>query len=300
IGIVALYLGLRYVKGAARTQASLDLPGMALLTIALSLISYAAIDFAGNGLTTWSTIVAPLGVFFLLVFAWHEVRTRTPMIDFESLNRPILKYSLLAAFFQSLGYLAVIFLITMYLQGIRGLSPLDAALLLTPGYVVGSVLGPFMGRLSDRLGARIIATTGTLVIAAAIFIFMMLRVDSPLSIVLLASFVSGVGTSMFYPANNSAIMANARAGDYGGISGALRMVQNIGILGSFVLAITVASASIPRALAFEIYVGTSHLVGNVAGAFIQGIDAALMVSLLLLLLAGAMSWSRGSEHREAA
>ncbi|HNV39806.1 MAG TPA: MFS transporter, partial [Methanoculleus sp.] len=135
---------------------------------------------------------------------------------------------------------------------------------------------------------------------AAIFIFMMLRVDSPLSIVLLASFVSGVGTSMFYPANNSAIMANARAGDYGGISGALRMVQNIGILGSFVLAITVASASIPRALAFEIYVGTSHLVGNVAGAFIQGIDAALMVSLLLLLLAGAMSWSRGSEHREAA
>ena len=300
IGIVALYLGLRYVKGAARTQASLDLPGMALLTIALSLISYAAIDFAGNGLTTWSTIVAPLGVFFLLVFAWHEVRTRTPMIDFESLNRPILKYSLLAAFFQSLGYLAVIFLITMYLQGIRGLSPLDAALLLTPGYVVGSVLGPFMGRLSDRLGARIIATTGTLVIAAAIFIFMMLRVDSPLSIVLLASFVSGVGTSMFYPANNSAIMANARAGDYGGISGALRMVQNIGILGSFVLAITVASASIPRALAFEIYVGTSHLVGNVAGDFIQGIDAALIVSLLLLLLAGVMSWSRGSVHREAA
>lgn len=299
IGIAALYLGLRYVKGAARTRASLDLPGMALLTAALSLISYAAIDFAGNGLTALSASLAFLGLVLIQVFAYHELHTRTPMIDFESLKRPILKYSLLAAFLQSLGYLAVVFLITMYLQGIRGLSPLDAAILLTPGYVVGSALGPYMGRLSDRLGARVLATAGTLVIALAILIYMTLRIDSPLSIVLLASFVSGIGTAMFYPANNSAIMANARMGDYGSISGALRMVQNIGILGSFVLAITVASASIPRSLAFEIYAGTSHLVGNVTGAFIQGIDAALMVSLLLLLLAGVMSWSRGSEHRGA-
>jgi len=299
IGIVALYLGTRYLKDTTRTPASLDIAGMALLTAGLSLISYAAVDFAGNGLTELSATLAPLGFALILVFVWHELRTRTPMISFESLKAPILKYSLFAAFFQSLGYLAVIFLITMYLQGIRGLTPLDAALLLTPGYIMGSVLGPYMGRLSDRVGARVIATIGTMVIAVAILIYITLRVDSSLAIVLLASFVSGIGTAMFYPANNSAIMAHARMEDYGSVSGALRMVQNIGVLGSFVLAITVASASIPRALAFEIFTGTSQVVGHVAGAFIQGIDAALVVSFLLLLLAGAMSWARGSEHRDA-
>ena len=299
IGIVALYLGTRYLKDTTRTPASLDIAGMALLTAGLSLISYAAVDFAGNGLTELSATLALLGFALILVFVWHELRTRTPMISFESLKEPILKYSLLAAFFQSLGYLAVIFLITMYLQGIRGLSPLDAALLLTPGYIMGSVLGPYMGRLSDRVGARVIATIGTMVIAVAILIYITLRVDSSLAIVLLASFVSGIGTAMFYPANNSAIMAHARMEDYGSVSGALRMVQNVGVLGSFVLAITVASASIPRALAFEIFTGTSQVVGHVAGAFIQGIDAALVVSFLLLLLAGAMSWARGSEHRDA-
>ena len=299
IGIVALYLGTRYLKDTTRTPASLDIAGMALLTAGLSLISYAAVDFAGNGLTELSATLALLGFALILVFVWHELRTRTPMISFESLKAPILKYSLFAAFFQSLGYLAVIFLITMYLQGIRGLTPLDAALLLTPGYIMGSVLGPYMGRLSDRVGARVIATIGTMVIAVAILIYITLRVDSSLAIVLLASFVSGIGTAMFYPANNSAIMAHARMEDYGSVSGALRMVQNIGVLGSFVLAITVASASIPRALAFEIFTGTSQVVGHVAGAFIQGIDAALVVSFLLLLLAGAMSWARGSEHRYA-
>lgn len=297
IGIVALGLGLRYLKDTTRTPVSLDFVGIALLTAGLSLISYAAVDFAGKGLTTQSATLALLGVALMLIFAWHEMHTKAPMISLKSLNRPILKYSLLAAFFQSLGYLAVMFLITMYLQGIRGLTPLDAAILLTPGYVTGSVLGPYMGRLSDRVGARVIATVGTMVIAVSILIYMMLRVDSPHSIVLLASFVSGIGTAMFYPANNSAIMANAEEGDYGSVSGALRMVQNIGVLGSFVLAITVASAAIPRALAFEVFMGTSQVVGNVAGAFIQGIDAALAVSLLLLILAGVMSWARGAEQR---
>jgi EmrB/QacA subfamily drug resistance transporter len=297
IGIVALYFGLRYVKDVARTPATLDLPGMVLLAASLTLISYAAVDFAGNGFTSRSLSIAILGLALAPLFAYREMHTKTPMINFRNLNTPILKFSLLAAFFQSLGYLAVVFLIIMYLQGIRGLSPLDAALLLTPGYIVGSVLGPYMGRLSDRVGARIIATAGTLVVAGAILIYMTLRVDSSLYIVLLASFVSGIGTSMFYPANNSAIMANAKMGDYGSVSGALRMVQNIGILGSFVIAITVASASIPRQLAFEIFVGTSRLVGNVTEAFIQGIDAALVVSLILLLIAGAMSWFRGTDQR---
>ncbi|NLM29362.1 MAG: MFS transporter [Methanomicrobiales archaeon] len=298
IGIAALYLGTRYLKDVTRTPASLDIIGMALLTAGLALISYAAVDFAGNGLTELSATLALLGFALILIFVWHETHTKTPTISFESLKEPILKYSLLAAFLQSLGYIAVVFLITMYLQGIRGLTPLDAALLLTPGYVMGSVLGPYMGRLSDRVGARIIATIGTMVIAVAILIYMAIRVDSSLTLVLLASFISGIGTAMFYPANNSAIMAHARMEDYGSVSGALRMVQNIGVLGSFVLAITVASASIPRALAFEIFTGTSQVVGHVAGAFIQGIDAALVVSFLLLLLAGAMSWARGSEHRD--
>ena len=142
----------------------------------------------------------------------------------------------------SLGYLSVVFLITMYLQGIRALSPLDAALLLTPGYVVGSLLSPYMGRLSDRYGARVLATSGTAMLILATLVYVTFRVDTPLWEVLVASGISGLGTAMFFPSNNSAVMANAPQGSYGGISGILRTVQNIGVLGSFVIAITVSAA----------------------------------------------------------
>ena len=280
IGIAALYLGMRYLKDTTRTPASLDIAGMALLTAGLSLISYAAVDFAGNGLTELSATLALLGFALILVFAWHELRTRTPMISFESLKAPILKYSLFAAFFQSLGYLAVIFLITMYLQGIRGLTPLDAALLLTPGYIMGSVLGPYMGRLSDRVGARVIATIGTMVIAVAILIYITLRVDSSL-----ASFSwrrSSPDRHSDVYRRTTAPLWPTRMEDYGSVSGALGWCRTSESSGA--RAAIVASASIHCALAFEIFTGTPQVVSVMAPS--SRASTYLVVSFLLLLPRG--------------
>jgi hypothetical protein len=102
---------------------------------------------------------------------------------------------------------------------------------------------------------------------------------------------------MFFPSNNSAVMANAPQGSYGGISGLLRTVQNIGVLGSFVIAIAVSAATIPRDVAFEVFIGTTNLVGGVSNAFIGGIDAAFWASVIIIGIAGVLSWMRGHETR---
>ncbi|MDD1672832.1 MAG: MFS transporter [Methanomicrobiales archaeon] len=297
IGIVASGLGYHYVRDMIRVKTHLDTIGMVLLGTALGLLSFAALDFAGQGLATSNIIVFSVGVFISLTFVGFEMRTLYPIIDVSALGNRVLKFSITAAFFLSLGYLSVVFLITMYLQGIRGLSPLDAAILLIPGYIAGSLLSPFMGKLSDKHGARVLATTGSIMLIFAILIYLTLQVDTPLYIVLIASGISGIGTAMFMPANNSAVMANAPPSAYGGISGILRTIQNIGILGSFVITITVASASIPRDVAFEVFIGTTNLVGGVSDAFLNGIDSALSVSIVIIAIAGIMSWMRGKEVR---
>ncbi len=122
--------------------------------------------------------------------------------------------------------------------------------------------------------------------------------DSSLYIVLVGSAVSGLGTSMFFPANNSAVMANARSGSFGSISGLLRTVQNIGLVGSFVLAISVAAASIPRDVAFQVFVGTTNLTGGVSNEFLLGIHNAFYVSIGVLAVAGVLSYIRGKETRQ--
>lgn len=297
IGIAAVALGLIYLKDSTHIEAKIDWGGMILLAMALALISFGAVDFAGQGLTTFNSGSMIAGAIMVPIFVFYERRSNSPMIDLRAFRDRVLRYSILASFFQSLGYLSVVFLIIMYLQGVRGLSPLDASLLLIPGYVVGSLLSPFMGRLSDKYGARAIASIGIAIIGAAVIVYLMLRQDSSLYLVLIASAISGLGTSMFFPANNSAVMASAREGSYGSISGLLRTFQNVGILGSFVMAISVASASIPRSVAFEIFIGTTNLSGGVSREFIIGMDSALWVSLILLAIAGAMSIIRGKEVR---
>jgi len=300
IGVAATILGFRYVTDNPRVAEKLDIPGMVFLCAALTLISYGAVDFAAEDLTPVNIASVIAGIVALAIFFIFEMRAARPLMDFSALGSQILRYSIMATFFLSLGYLAVVFLITMYLQGIRALSPLYAALLLIPGYVAGSFLSPFMGRLSDRYGARWIATAGAGAIILATLIYLSLRIDTPLWFVLVASAVSGTGTSMFFPANNSAVMAHAPHGTFGGVSGLLRAMQNIGILGSFVITIAVSAASIPREIAFEVFIGTTNLKGGVSQAFIHGIDSALWISLALIAIAGILSALRGKESRGSA
>jgi EmrB/QacA subfamily drug resistance transporter len=297
IGAVAVVIGMKYLKDAQKTQAKLDLTGMGLLAAALVLLSLGLVNFAAEGFSLINLSLAAVGAVLIPVFILYDKRLQNPMIDFEAFKIKVLRNAIASAFFLSVGYFSVVFLVIMYLQGIRGLDPLSAALLLVPGYIAGSFLGPVMGRLSDKYGSREIATIGVFFLSVAILIYLTMTTTSPIYIVLIASAVSGLGTSMFFPANNSAVMANARSGSFGSISGLLRTVQNIGLVGSYVLAISVAAASIPRQEAFEVFIGTTSLSGNVSQAFISGIDNAFFASIAILVVAGILSFIRGKDVR---
>ena len=298
IGAVAVIVGLKYVKDTTKNPAKIDLIGLALLALSLALLSLGLIDSTTAGFSLTSLTSIAIGAALLVAFVMYDRRIKNSMIDFEAFKNRVLRNAISSAFFLSLGYFSVVFLLIMYLQGIRGLSPLNASLLLVPGYVAGSFLGPVMGRLSDKYGSREIATIGIGFLCVAIFIYLTLGVNTTLYVVLVGSAVSGFGTSMFFPANNSAVMANARQGSFGSISGLLRTLQNIGILGSFVIAISVAAASIPRQVAFEVFIGTTNLTGGVTNEFIAGIDNAFLVSFGILVLAGILSAIRGQESRK--
>jgi len=299
IGLIAVAVGLKYIKDIEpRTAAKLDLVGMGLLATALVLLSFGLVNFAAEGISLLSTTLAIIGAVLIPIFILYDRRLENSMIDFQAFKTKVLRNAIFSAFFTSVGYFSVVFLVIMYLQGIRALTPLNASLLLVPGYIAGSFLGPLMGRLSDKYGSREIATLGIFFLGLAVVIYLTLGATSPLYIVLLASAVSGIGTSMFFPANNSAVMANARTGSYGSISGLLRTVQNIGLVGSYVLAISVAAASIPRQVAFEVFVGTTNLSGGVSQAFISGIDNAFYASIAILAIAGVLSYIRGKDIRK--
>ena len=297
IGIFALLFAIQNIRAGKRVKNSLDIPGIVMLALSLSFISYAAVDITSSGVDPFNELLIIIGLIVIVTFVMVERIVANPLLPLKIFRIRILSFSIMASFFQSLGFLAVVFIIIMYLQGIRGLSPLYSSLLLLPGYVVGSILGPYFGKLTDRIGSRIPATLGIAIMAAAIVVYLTLTIVSSLYVVLAGSFLTGTGSSMFYPANNSAVMANSPRELYGLSSGFLRTMANIGMLGSFVIAISIASISVPRYVAFEVFAGVLNSLGSVSASFMSGIHASLIVAIVILSIAAMLSLSRGGEVR---
>jgi EmrB/QacA subfamily drug resistance transporter len=293
IGIVAVALGLKTLPRTERKPVRFDIPGFVTFSALLSLVSYGSIEIASYGVTATYVAYVAIGILLLPLFIVLELRQERPMVDLRQLKNRLLGFSLIAGFLQALGYLSVVFLLTMYLQGLRGLSPLNASLLLVPGYLVGAFMGPYVGRHVDRVGPRVLATSGILAMGVAVLLYTTLGVDSWLGWIPAISILSGIGSGMFYPANTTAIMSQATPSTFGSISGLRAMLSNMGTLLSFVLALTIASASVPRYVAYEVFLGTTNLVGGVGQDFLNGIRGALFGSAAILAIAAVLSWSRG-------
>lgn len=295
IGVAALALALRVLQDRSeRVPRSLDLLGMATLGAGLFGLLWGITKLATNPPDAVSTSFIVGGVVLIAAFALIEHRRAQPLLDLGLLRIPTMTPSLLAALFQGLASFAVLFLVIMYLQGPRGLSPIHASLLLVPGYVVGSAFGPLAGRMADRLGPMIPATLGLAIQVLALFLYAQMTMTTGLWLVVLASVISGLGASFFFPANSAAVMKASPPAVFGISSGMLRMFSNIGMVFSFSMAILIASRSISRHLAFAIFVGTTTLQGRPAVAFTTGLHAAFYASMAVMVLAAALSATRGA------
>ena len=293
IGVAALLLAMRVLPGqGARREHRFDIAGMVTLGPGLFGVLWAITRLATTALDASTAGFLAAGIAAIAVFVFAEQRQAEPMLRLSLFRVPTLAPSLLASFFQALANFAVLFLVIMYLQGPRGLSPIHASLLLVPGYVAGSAVGPLAGRLADRVGPVIPATTGLAIQAGALFAYAQLTTVSGLWLVVLASIVNGVGASVFFPANNSAVMKASPPEVFGISSGMLRTFSNVGMVFSFAVAILIASRSISRGLAFAIFVGSASLHGAVAAAFTSGLHAAFYASMGFMALAALLSASR--------
>ncbi len=301
IGIVAVILGIKYIHDDVPHKQELDLSGMVLFGLGIGVASFGALEIASIGASILNIIITLIGILLIVAFFVFDSKKANPVLDIKSITKNrIFRNSVLASFMQGMGYIGAVFLIIMYLQGVRDLSPLNASLLLIPGYVIGGVLAPFMGKYSDKFGARILATIGILMMIFGIMVYYTLGLSTTLYVVIIGTILSGIGSAMFFPANSSAAMANADSKLRGSSFGLLRLMSSLGFILSFVIIFLIMSLVIPRSLAFEIFVGTSKITASAGAAFVSSMHAAFIGLIFILIVAGLLSLTRGRENRNSA
>ena len=298
IGIIATAVGFfKLRERSPKIKSKLDIGGMVILASSLFFLLYGMTSITGSGITPEYAAEVVVGLVLLPAFVAFESRYSSPLLDLSLLKQRVLTASIFAAFFQSLASFAVLFLLIMYLQGPRDMTPWNAALLLIPGYILGGAIAPFSGRLSDRMGARVVASIGLALQVCGFLVYSTLGLTTSTYVVIVGAVLNGAGSSSFFPANNSAVMASAPPRAYGVVSGLLRTFANIGMVCSFAVALLIASLSIPRQMAFEIFLGVGRIQGQLSSAFVDGMHFALAGSISVLLVALILSILRGKEAR---
>ncbi len=298
IGIIAVIIGLRNIKDVNKVKSSLDVTGALLLGLSLTLISLSIMFIAANGMSIQYLLELLIGILLLPVFVYNEIKVKMPMINLSVFKIRLLSFSLISSFLQGVGALALTFLLIMYLQGVRGLSPLDSSLLLTPSYIIASVLAPFMGKRADKGSPGLVAGIGLIFIFVSLILYyFLLTPTTPLYNILWISAITGIGSAMFWPSNAAAIMYHAPKQYYGSVSGISRTLGSIGTVLSYVMSISIATLVIPRYVAFEILVGTSALDPETSVDFVKGLHFAFLVSAIIIIIASVFSMLTGIKRK---
>jgi EmrB/QacA subfamily drug resistance transporter len=301
IGILGAVWGYLALKDTSTRRHGEKFDPLGAATFSLSLTALLAALTLGIQLGWTSPLIlglAGLFVVLLAVFFWWERRAEHPVLDLSLFRSRVYGFSVLAAMMQTLALFAVNFLVIFYLQGVRGYDPLKAALLLIPLPLVSAVVAPLSGIVADRIGARIPATIGLLIQAAALVWLTQLTPTTPYPQIAGALALMGLGGGLFYPPNTSAAMTASPKHRLGIASAALATFRQAGMVTSFALALAVAAASLPRDIMLKLFVGTNVTLGAATNqAFVIGMHSAFLVSIALCLVAAAISAVRGQENR---
>ncbi|XTP55734.1 DHA2 family efflux MFS transporter permease subunit [Niallia sp. Krafla_26] len=200
IAIVVFLIGFFLLKDKKeKVIMSLDVVSLILSSIGFGGILY-GFSSAGNAgwdsLQVYGTII--LGVVCLTTFILRQFKFENPFLNFNVYQYPMFALSSAISMVVNMALFSGMILLPIYVQNIRGISPMDAGLLMLPGAILMAFMSPLTGRLFDRFGGKILAIIGLTITVVTTFAFSQLRMDTPYMYLMLIYSVRSVGMSMVF------------------------------------------------------------------------------------------------------
>lgn len=282
IGFLIILFTLLKIKGewVEAKGESFDLTGSVLFSTALAAIIYgfSLLPGAKGGL------LILLGGIMLFTFVKWEIRSKVPIFNIGLFRRNrVFAFSNLAAFINYGATYAVAFLLSLYLQYVKGLNPREAGLILIIQPIVQAIFSPFAGRLSDRIEPRKVASTGMAMTAIGLFLFNFLNEGTAISFIIANLAFMGLGFALFSSPNTNAVMSSIEKKFYGVASGTVGTMRATGMMFSMGMVM----------LIFSLYIGRIQITPSYYPLFIKSVKATLTVSTVLCVVGIFASLSRG-------
>jgi MFS family permease len=180
---------------------------------------------------------------------------------------------------------AILFLLSLYLQYIKGYGPAYAGQILLTQALLMAIVAPFAGKLADRFEPRVIATLGCAIVGIGFVLLIQLSTTTSASYISLSLALMGLGFGLFSTPNNSAIMGAVNEQEVGVASASMNLSRTIGNLFGMSLV----------NLMMHYYIGEATFSSENTAQLMSTISLALTMSLSFVIIATLVSAMRGRQ-----
>ncbi len=267
-GVAALLL----LGRAARSphhDAPFDWAGQIIAVLGVGGLTYGAIQTGTAGITAPQVLAAfGIAVVALATFVTLQARGRHPMVPLTLFRSRTVSVTVAVGFAFVAGFYGLPFVMSLYLQELRGLSALGTGIVFLPMMVTGAALTPLVARLAERFGARALITAGLICMTAGLILISQLPASAPVMVLSVLMMLVGVAGPLVMPPV-MALLLHAVPARHAGVASA---VFN-------------SSRQLGGALAIAVF---GALLTNQA-TFLHGLRVSLLIAAAVALAAAAVS-----------
>lgn len=245
LGIVIIVLTIWKLKGewAEAKGDKFDFAGSIFFSLTLLLLMYGSskLPHAAGIYTIIGSVIA------LIIFILWEKRIQNPVLNIKLFSEnTVFAFSNLAALINYSATSAVTFLLSFYLQYVKGLSPQAAGIVLVSQPIFMTIVSPIAGRLSDKIEPRILASIGMTLSVIGLGLFVTIGSESSLAFVMMNLVILGIGFGLFSSPNTNAVMSSVQKEVYGIATATLGTMRLTGQMLSMGIVMLIFSLTVGR------------------------------------------------------
>ncbi|MDQ0823184.1 DHA2 family lincomycin resistance protein-like MFS transporter [Arthrobacter sp. V4I6] len=204
IALAALAIGARFLTNIGETQKTrLDALSVVLTVPAFGGLVYGLSQIGGGqgGPGSTAVIALAVGAAAMAAFVFRQLRLQkssAPLLDLRAFKFRMFTVSVLLLVVAMIALFGAVILLPLYLQEIRGLKSLETGLVLLPGGLAMGLLGPFIGRIFDKVGPLPLTVTGSALLVLSLFQFSLLDADTPVGWIVALHVVLSLGLALLF------------------------------------------------------------------------------------------------------
>lgn len=259
-----------------------DMKGTVIYVISMLALMYGFSKLPGN----FALAVTIAGIAGLVTFAVIEERTECPVLDIKLFTRNrIFAFSNLAALINYAATFGISFVLSLYLQNVKGMNPSDAGFFLMIQPSVMALIGSVSGSLSDRVDSRILSSAGMAIIVVGLLMLAYLKIDTSSAYMVISLIILGFGFGMFSSPNTNSVMSSVERKYLGIASATLGTMRATGQMFSMAIA----------AMAINLYIGAAEINTGNTGSFMNAQRIIFLIFAVLCFLGVFASLARGKK-----